>query len=227
MSQVDSAIRTLSTVFSTDLLKETLKHLDFLEEVSQLKFDFIRAVYRYEKFWIPFYLKHRSSSQNKLYPPTDVAFIWHCHMLSPTNYEQDCIKLCSEIIDYQLLTPSERLSRQSTTKPFWESNLDISFDFTSSQSVNQQDLDSFNSSFEYDLVEAAKRQSTFYYQVSLPHYKSVEFLTQALNRYKKFLHLKVLNPKSYIVPCYAIDLIWHTHQLLPVYYVNDTKRITG
>ena len=215
--------------FSIDLQKQALNHLDFLETVNSLKFDeatLARAAYRYEKLWIPFYLKHHSS-HSKIYPPIDVAFTWHCHMLSPTNYEKDCLNICDKMIDYELLTLKEIHSRQTETKLMWESELSVSFEYENNQSVDQRDFDSFKSNFEYNLIEAGKRQSSFYYQVSLKHYRSTEFLTLALNRYKKFLYLKVLNPKSYIVPCYAIDLIWHTHQLHPIHYVNDTKSIFG
>lgn len=30
-----------------------------------------------------------------------------------------------------------------------------------------------------------------------------------------------------VVPCYAIDLMWHTHQLFPQYYSVDTTKILG
>ena len=218
--------------FSVDLQKQALKHLDFLEEVNNLRFDeatLAKAAYRYEKIWIPFYLKHYSS-HSQIFPPIDVAFIWHCHMLSPTNYEKDCLNMCGKIIDYELLTLKEIHSKQTETKPIWESeyfNNKISFEFQNNSSIDQRDFNSFQSNFDYNLIEAGKRQLSFYYQVSLKHYRSKEFLTLALNRYKKFLNLKVINPKSYIVPCYAIDLIWHTHQLHPINYKNDTIRITG
>ena len=71
------------------------------------------------------------------------------------------------------------------------------------------------------------RQKSFYYQVSLPHFRLNEFLKMGLKRYKKFLYLKQKNPSAFIVPCYAIDLIWHTHQLHPKAYSKDTKKILG
>lgn len=38
----------------------------------------------------------------------------------------------------------------------------------------------------YDLVGAVVRQSAFYYNVSLPHYKDDGFLSNAILRYKVF-----------------------------------------
>jgi hypothetical protein len=66
-----------------------------------------------------------------------------------------------------------------------------------------------------------ERQSEFYYNVALGHYKDPGFLEEAIKRYKKFIYLKRLNPQLYIVPMYDIDVIWHTHQLFPEMYRQD------
>jgi hypothetical protein len=217
-----------SMQFSVNLVKSALYHLEYLDEINSLKFNketIAKAVYRYEKLWIPFYLKN-NQQQLKLYPPIDVSFIWHCHMLCPTSY-QDCCQQYDTLIDYKLISEKERKQLQAQTKPIWESNLNVSFDYSDINSVNQKEFSLFKSNFDYNLIEASERQSSFYYQVSLPHFKRIEFLELALLRYKKFLNLKNLNPKAYIVPCYAIDLIWHTHQLHPIAYSLDTQKITG
>jgi len=64
-------------------------------------------------------------------------------------------------------------------------------------------------------------------QVSLPHYRSSHFLTNAVTRYKKFLHLKRVASDVFLVPCYDFDLVWHAHQLHPVDYKRDTTRVIG
>lgn len=50
-------------------------------------------------------------------------------------------------------------------------------------------------------------------------------------RYKGFLHLirrnKERSIKSFTVPTYDIDLIWHTHQLHPASYCKDLVDIMG
>ena len=197
------------TNFSLDLIESAINHLDFLQEIDSLNLNnylIQKAVYRYETYWLPFYLKHSLSTD--LYPPIDVAFIWHCHMLSPTYYSKDCLELNGKLINYELLTKKERYLRQSNTQTKWETELQVSFGYSNENSLNQQDFINFKSKFKYDLIEAAKRQSTFYYQVSLPHFRCGKYLSLALDRYKKFLYLKKMNPSSYIVPCYAIDLIW-------------------
>ena len=46
-------------------------------------------------------------------------------------------------------------------------------------------------------------------------------MEQSLDRYEKFLSLKQIYPKEFLVPCYDIDLMWHTHQVHPVTYKVD------
>ena len=42
-----------------------------------------------------------------------------------------------------------------------------------------------------------------------------------------YLHLKKKNPKTFLVPCYDMDLIWHTHQVHPQDYQCDMNHILG
>lgn len=57
------------------------------------------------------------------------------------------------------------------------------------------------------------------------------YIEGAVARYKGFLHLikrnKEKDIKSFSVPTYDIDLIWHTHQLHPVSYCEDLLKIMG
>ena len=201
MSNLENSMRIK---VSEDLAKTAVYHLDFLADVNSAKFSqeiIAKAVYRYEALWLPFYLKKNS---NKMYPPLDVAFIWHCHMLSPTQYEKDCMQSFGKVMEYQLFPREARLSNQAKTKPEWEQELNVSFDYESERSVVATTYASFASSFSYNLIEASQRQSSFFYQVSMPHFKKPPFLELALTRYKKFLYLRKSFPSAYIVPCYAI-----------------------
>ena len=56
-------------------------------------------------------------------------------------------------------------------------------------------------------------------QVSLPHYRDEAFLKKSIVRYKKFLYLKSMHRDKFIVPCYDIDVVWHTHQVRYMYFV--------
>ena len=46
-------------------------------------------------------------------------------------------------------------------------------------------------------------------------------------RYKMYLALKKSHPDKFLVPCYDIDLVWHTHQVHPALYYGDTMGLLG
>jgi len=217
--------------FSIELKEKAINQLEFLEAINQLepifKGELIKkAIYRYEKLWLPFYASGLKALGFRANPPLDVEWIWHCHMLNPQQYFKDSMNLFGKILDHTNLTMKEIIAGQERIKPYWESRFQIAFDFLDSNSVDDN-YANFTSQIEYDLYEASKRQLEFYYQVSLPHFKSDTYLDLAIERYKKFLHLKLENPTVFVVPCYSIDLIWHTHQLNPLAYSQDTIGLFG
>ena len=65
-------------------------------------------------------------------------------------------------------------------------------------------------------------------QVSLPHYTDPEFNVDSIRRYKMYLHLKRKHPKTFLVPCYDMDLAWHAHQVHPQdYQVSLSTKLCG
>jgi hypothetical protein len=67
------------------------------------------------------------------------------------------------------------------------------------KSVDIIDYKDFNSNLRVNLKDIARRQLDFYYQVSLPHFQSIEYLNLGLDRYEKFLYMKKRNPHLFIV----------------------------
>ena len=63
--------------------------------------------------------------------------------------------------------------------------------------------------------------------MSLDHYRDGDFLVDAVTRYRMYLELKRQNPGTFLVPCYDIDLIWHSHQVSTLHYSKDTTGILG
>ena len=53
------------------------------------------------------------------------------------------------------------------------------------------------------------------------------FMRDAFKRYKMYLLLKKENKSAFLVPCYDIDLVWHTHQVHPHAYQKDTNSVLG
>ena len=52
-------------------------------------------------------------------------------------------------------------------------------------------------------------------------------MRDAFVRYKMYLALKQEHKDKFLVPCYDIDLVWHTHQVHPTLYYQDTMKILG
>jgi hypothetical protein len=72
-----------------------------------------------------------------------------------------------------------------------------------------------------DLLAASHRSDAF------PQDWSDERRQRSLDRYKKWLRLKQLHPRSPLAPTRDIDLFWHLHMLSPVAYYRDCQRLFG
>jgi hypothetical protein len=192
--------------FSVDLINCALNEILFLREVNNSQIsctnnDLIdRAIYRYEKVWLPFYSKNEDNKL-KLSPPLDIEWIWHCHMLYHNEYKQDCLDMYGRILDHEVISNQERYNRENETYLIWSKlNLGVSFNYLDQmKSVDIIDYKDFNSNLRVNLKDIARRQLDFYYQVSLPHFQSIEYLNLGLDRYEKFLYMKKRNPHLFIV----------------------------
>ncbi len=217
---------------SLDLIPIVRRQLVFLKQVDEHPnlYDgnlVSEAIYRYEKYWLPLVATYQNK---KLLPPLDVRWIWHVHMLSPYAYHRDCMIVCGKPIDNDVCSSGrEERDAKTEAKNNWHimhGNVDFDLELDEDWTVKQPQVLK-HSKIEYDLKSACKRQSSFYYQVSLPHYKDPKFLEEALARYGRFVTLKKLNPEVFVVPTYDIDLMWHTHQTSPLAYHHDTKNYLG
>ncbi|XP_046563454.1 glycine-rich domain-containing protein 1-like [Haliotis rubra] len=181
------------------------------------------AIQRYEKYWLPLCAKH---SDQILSAPVDIEWVWHCHLLCPLKYKLDCLHIVGMVIDHRLLSRTDREDAVDLAQTVWEDEYPhIPFHVCQNDHVNVEPH--FKSQFTYDIAAAALRQTVFYYQVSLPHYQDEKFLKSCVMRYKQFLYAKKHHPRMFLVPCYDMDLIWHTHQLHPRIYARDTLNLIG
>ncbi|XP_060588834.1 uncharacterized protein LOC132744218 [Ruditapes philippinarum] len=218
--------------FNVDLYKQAKYHLQFLktiENIPELKQTNVlkRAVYRYEKFWLPLAADHTDEC---LVAPLDIEWVWHCHMLNPESYERDCQTIVGITINHTLYYQASFLEKQNEARQYWLQKYGTQaepFDIDFTTTNDQHGAPQYASQFEYDIIRAAGRQAVFYYQVSLPHFKDGMFLKHSVLRYKQFLYIKTKVEQVFLVPCYDIDIIWHTHQLNPVVYKDDMVRIIG
>ena len=219
----------ISDKISLDLIQKAQHELEFLKQVDDAgilyKPRFVAsALYRYEKFWLPLLRKISKNSEEdlKFAPPIDVLWVWHTHMLCPTKYARDCEKHYGRVFNHELRSSKDFEERRTITRDHWAKEFP-------QMSYDQPDYfpTDFKTLFEYDIAAAVDRQRSFYYQVSLPHFKDENFLKQSQWRYLKYLHLKSKYPKEFLVPCYDMDLMWHVHQAHPIAYLKETEAIIG
>ncbi len=144
----------------------------------------------------------------------DIHWVWHCHMLCPTLYHKD---LAASSLGRPINHRPRDLAklkelREITGREWARLYPEEPFDHKQLEYVKMTS-EQLETKFEYDIAEAVSRQRMFYYQVSLPHYRTKAFLEEAVVRYKMYLRLKQLNPGKFLVPCYDMDIVWHTHQV--------------
>jgi hypothetical protein len=209
--------------FGLNLQTATLDQLSFLKQIDQIGhlyegYYFERALYRYEQIWLPLL-----AANEYLIAPIDVEWIWHVHLLSPLNYLNDCQKIYGKVLNHSIRNEQEAEKAALISKEIWESFSNVSYNYLEDFKHPRN----FETNINYDLRSASLRQKGFVYQVSLPHFENKIFLNKGVDRYKKFLFMKNMFRDELIVPCFLIDLIWHTHQLHPVDYYYDTKEIFG
>ncbi|KAK7301075.1 hypothetical protein RJT34_11934 [Clitoria ternatea] len=230
-------------VFTEDLVATAKQQLLFLAEVDRNRslYDgpvLHRAVFRYKYCWLPLLAKHAESplTEDPMVVPLDCEWIWHCHRLNPLRYKTDCMELYGRILDFWNVVSSTQGTSKEETEKIWETMYpsepyELDLNNESMQDFAENFLEAKESTTNYDLISAVKRQTTFFYQVSMPYWNDDTFLGGAVARYKGFLHLIRRNRERSIsrfcVPTYDIDLIWHSHQLHPASYCNDLVAIMG
>lgn len=95
-------------------------------------------------------------------PPVDIAWVWHCYMLSPHNYVAYCKSLFGKVLDHSV---TKSTTAPDITKSLWSSFYpDEPFDFsTSIIKANIPDvLKRQSKSDSFDLLEAIHRQQVFF-----------------------------------------------------------------
>lgn len=220
--------------FGVDLVKASQAEYDFLVKVRHLEYlrnDVVLqyAVRRYEKVWLPLVAFEDKISPQNLEPPIDIAWVWHCHMLSPHEYTKYCRTYFRKVLDHSIIKAD---GAYTFTKGIWSRNFpDEPFELD--QNVLNEliscTLSQGGKTKSFDLVAATHRQQDFVYNILLPHYRDPEFLKSAITRYKKYLYLYTQknNLSNFLVPCYDIDFVWHTHQLHPIDYQHVTESLLG
>jgi Glycine-rich domain-containing protein-like len=246
---------SLKNIFSCDLLDNARKHLWFLKQVHANTAisltDYytspaaIESIRRYQDLWLPLVAATSGQGSNKsvtvlLFPPPDIAWVWHCHRLAPKHYCDYCNDLFGYTVEanppFALALSQNDMDKVYTntditeTIKLWKTEypqesfylLGVPTRSHSSIDVDRAIVGNFN------VLESMKRQATFLWQVSGKRYADDDFLDNGVLNYAKFLHLKpkATNQNIILVPTIQIDLMWHTHMLTSMWsYNKDCIRI--
>ena len=238
--------------FRADLVELTRQHLQFLLLVHadgvSVRRPSVESLRRYTKLWLPLVAKFSASQDEEegnvdnieLIPPPDIAWLWHCHRLSPTHYAHH-LRSCNLMQHENVTEKNSRLARQCyldanppfgiqadvvavatiakwaeayPEEPFFLRSSPTAVDDTATTEELDLDGDDVRLVSGYDLLASSERQSTFLWQVKQTKFSDDAFLKEGVKNYHRFLRLY---PKARglhrLVPTYQIDIIWHTHML--------------
>ena len=257
----DDDHKSTCSLFSCDLMTNATKHLEFLKSIHEYYITLNdqncnhgshESLRRYQDLWLP--LVAKTSSKEQLYPPPDIAWLWHCHRLAPKYYTNYCLATFGgRIIEahppFEMAHPTAFVSdikhfplqEQPNRDRYFQRTMDLwtglypheSFFLevnNKSKSIVETKLESTSPSLfnGFDLLGSTERQANFLWQVSGERFGDDDFLREGVLNYYRFLRLmpNARKHSTILVPTYQIDLIWHTHMLSSIeMYNKDCIRI--
>lgn len=152
--------------FGVDLCKQAENHVEFLgavDAIKELKDPEVlrRAVFRYEKFWLPLASEHPDQCMSA---PIDIEWVWHCHLLSPVCYEKDCKSVVGTTVNHVLRNQIEFKEAQKESEYYWHKkypNESFHIDFT--ENWEGKEIDQHNSNLSSKRQNANRISSTKYH----------------------------------------------------------------
>lgn len=239
-------IKHESPPFSCDLVANARLHVLFLRAVHlsgvSLQRPSAESIRRYKDLWLPLVASSSAAANGveRLIPPIDVAWLWHCHRLAPYDYgryvrkELGTDKYPDANPPFALQCPEGAVvggdnGAAEHTRELWSRTYaDEPFFLESDEKKQHNGASGMLHSF--DLIGSCERQATFLWQVTQERFGDEDFLQDGVDAYYKFLKLRSTEAgrDQIIVPTYQIDLMWHTHILSSLAsYDADCRRITG
>jgi Glycine-rich domain-containing protein-like len=231
--------------FSTDLVEASKKHVHFLTTLHKrgttLSLPVSESLRRYVDLWLTFVFKCQKGGVFNganvgetptcaLVPPPDIAWLWHCHRLAPSEYEAyvrgrfGCLLEASPSFAVQTddaadgrdeVVTRQKWNDEHPTEPFFLPK-GAGSAISSKQLSSSECCESLNG---FDLLASMEAQTTFLWQVSRPQFRDDLFLLQGVERYYKFLKLSSLKGEdSILVPTYQV------RQTSPVYPLSFETR---
>jgi hypothetical protein len=222
--------------FRVDLVELSKRHRAFLQAVHATGLSLTRpsaeSFRRYE-LW----LELASKLPEALVPPSDIAWLWHCHRLAPYRYAEHCREIFGKPIEANPpfcmqhaggsppSPPSDNGAVEDpggTARRVWAQMYPGEPFFLPVESAPSPAPTGVGILAGFDVLASAERQSTFLWQVSGHRFEDEEFLSGGLDNYRRFVSLMKHKEKAQVlVPSYQIDLMWHTHILSNFAAYND------
>eukprot|EP00892_Ulva_mutabilis_P000184 jgi/Ulvmu1/10166/UM006_0121.1 len=175
-------------------LRQVHSHADLLYDPEVIKL----ACCRYEYVWLPLLKAGKPTV-----PPVDIAFVWHCHILSQARYAAACGAAVGAAPDfiYPATTPppeeaTPRLRVKLTSRAAAITSMRQSIlACLPKQNGAAADGDGRGPPLPplkhtEELIAAVAQHKDFFYQVALPHYRDPEFVQGAVTRYETFVSLQ-------------------------------------
>ena len=151
-------------------------------------------------------------------PPSDVAWLWHCHRLAPYRYAQHCRQDFSKVVEahppfafqhaepaYDQLPPgAEAIDAGAKARDLWANAYpNEPFFLPSDSGPCASEPSSPGVLADFDVLGSAERQATFLWQVSQPKFEDEEFLADGVEAYRRFVMLrKHVRPPTPAPLCY-------------------------
>jgi len=222
---------------SLDLTRAAKNELDFLMSVDSQR-DVLQdpvllatAVERYETCWLPMQVAEPDVT---IVPPMDVWWVWHCHMLNPTQYRKDLMTMFGTVVDHFYWSDGRSETNLSRSVEKWHRfNAHEAYDFRESAifTSNQLTSSQYEQRSFYDILGATVRQMRFIDRIlsilARQSINNAEFIDGAVDRYTKYLLLRHKYPNELLSPADDFDLVWHAHQLHTAHYSEDCEEIFG
>jgi hypothetical protein len=202
-----------------DLIELSKRHVSFLRAAHAAGLTLGRpsaeSFRRYVELWLP--LATRAPPGDSLVPPSDVAWLWHCHRLAPYRYARYCRQVFGKVVE-----PSPPFSLQhndagagcllpdddddaadagAAARALWANTYPGEPFFLSDDDKKPASASSRVGTLAgFDVLASAERQATFLWQVSQPRFRMEEFLAEGVENYRRFVMLRRHAPEQTIVP---------------------------
>jgi len=163
-------------------------------------------------------------------PPTEIEAVWQAHLIRPDKYQETCTVIFNQkLIPHSIETmPCMKTKGREKCRELWrqEYHVEEESDINNNSDLNipanlQEIWNNFNLNLKVEDIVKDRDWLPLYrmYTETIKSEKFDSFLAESVKGYYRFLDVCKNNlSSSTLEPCYAIDLIWHTHMMHPAEY---------